>query len=413
MHSYRVTYSDGSSYLIATSSNISLSERVLDMLANRSCCVGLNVASIKNLTWGDISAQNGLASVCGDVDGLPKPHFFVNGGDETIALNMLLKQLDSIKHSKCISIAEIPLVNKIPDGEFPWNGDDPLPNIMNIETSAKQQEAFLKNTLVYRVMRLDYFLEWCDSGQNTLVSVERWDDPWERALFRNHVSLGEGRFLNVNDFEFYGQCWSYEEKESDATWRLFAAANCPCVRIGAKAWDLYECLSTEVGKELSVHTCFAGSVKYMDDDEIINFFSRKGFAERLNSSDSSLAETLFVKRNAFSHEREFRIIYFNVKNNSLVEDVIDKPSFCGEPAPILKIQNDFVKFDFPVSEIQSVLIGPQISHCPCELEKRKIDCDRLITRLHRLGVRCDISISNIYDYPIDVHAEYGIVRNQI
>lgn len=278
-------------------------------------------------------------------------------------------------------------------------------NILNVEgLNQEEQKAALKSMTVYRVMKLEHFKSWCESGQNVLVPVEWWDDPWERALFQNPINICNAFSLDPTNFKFYGQCWSLEKEESDATWRIFKANDSQCVRIGVNAWDLFECFKKGCdefsGEGFSSHSCFAGLVKYMDEKDIVNSLSTLHFEDCLTNADSSLVETLFIKRMAFKHEREFRLIYYHATNDALVENT-SLPSFlCGDPVRVFEPKDNLIKFDFPISKIKSVTIGPKISHCPCELQKRQIDCDKLITEFVQNGISEDlISISAIYDFP--------------
>jgi hypothetical protein len=210
--------------------------------------------------------------------------------------------------------------------------------------------------------------------------------------------------LDQTNFKFYGQCWSLEKEESDATWRIFKANDSQCVRVGVNAWDLYKHFKSNCdelsGEGYSLHSCFAGLVKYMEENDIVKSLSTSHFEKCLTNVDSSLVETLFIKRKAFKHEKEFRLIYYYATNEALIE-VPSIPSYlCGDPVHVFEPKDDLIKFDFPISKIKSVTIGPKISHCPCELHKRQIDCDKLITEFIQNGISEDIiSVSDIYDFP--------------
>lgn len=298
-------------------------------------------------------------------------------------------------YKKCLD-----LVKNIPQDP------DTFPNILNVEGSdQEEQKAALKSKTVYRVMRLEHFKSWYESDQNVLVPVERWDDPWERALFQNPINICKAFSLDPTNFKFYGQCWSLEKEESDATWRIFKANDNQCVRVGVNAWDLYEHFKNYCdelsGGEFSSHSCFAGLVKYMEENDIVKSLSTSHFEDCLTNADSSLVESLFIKRKAFKHEKEFRLIYYYATNDTLVDDPSIPENLCGKAAQVLEPDDkDLIKFDFPISKVKSVTIGPKISHCPCELQKRRIDCDRLITEFAQNGIPKDIiSVSTIYDFP--------------
>lgn len=279
-------------------------------------------------------------------------------------------------------------------------------NVLNVEgRNQEEQKAALKSMTVYRVMRLDHFKSWCESNQNVLVPVDWWDDPWERALFQNPINICDAFSLDPTNFKFYGQCWSLEKEESDATWRIFKANDSQCIRVGVNAWDLYEHFKNNCdelsGEGYSLHSCFAGLVKYMEENDIVKFLSTSHFEDYLTNANSSLVDTLFIKRSAFRHEKEFRLVYYYATNEALVEVSSIPSNLCGNPVHVFEPDgNDLIKFDFPISKIKSVTIGPKITHCPCELQKRKIECDKLITEFIQNGISEDIiSVSDIYDFP--------------
>lgn len=256
-------------------------------------------------------------------------------------------------------------------------------NLFNLgDTSAEQKEKL--DSIVYRVMKLDHFFKWCYEGMNVLPSVDKWDDPWERALFKNPVIYNGTESIDVSNFIFYGQCWSFEKKDSDATWRIFKATDGGCIRIGIRARDLYESLKKYVGKTASI-SCYAGKVQYLKDYEIHSFFQNKPFSERLTASGIDLAETLFVKRESFLHENEFRILYFPTAGGNIC---MPKPS------------NGLFKYDLLVDKIQYVKLGPEISHSVIEKNLVEIKHKRIEKMLRSVGVACDIERSDIYDFPL-------------
>lgn len=285
--------------------------------------------------------------------------------------------------SLCNNIAEEPM-------------DDTNPNIFNMGTSKKEQDEWM-DKIVYRVMKLEYLLNWCDEKKNVLPSVDKWDDPWERALFKNPIKYGSG-WIHPSNFKYYGQCWSFNEKESDATWRIFKATEGGCVRVGVKAGDLYNCLTEYVDKEAKSNvantiSCYAGKVEYKTPEIIAEFFEEKPFSERLNSTGTDLAETLFVKREKFAHEEEFRVLYFPTKNDVLEES----ENNLTLPLPD---DNGLFKYGMPVDKIVSVLFCPEISHCEHELEEKKNKFEDLKKSLQAKGIIGTIERSDLYDFPL-------------
>lgn len=257
-------------------------------------------------------------------------------------------------------------------------------HLFNMGESSAEQKLELDKT-VYRVMKMEHFLKWCEEGKNVLPSVDKWDDPWERALFKSPVHYKDDDYIDVNTFKFYGQCWSFDEKETDATWRIFKANEGGCVRIGIRAGDLFDALKSFVGDAANI-SCYAGKVEYADEQRVKDFFEQTSFADRLTSSGDELALTLFIKRNAFEHEKEFRVVYYPTEDGDV-------------PMP-MPDDNGLFKYDLPINKIKHVTIGPEISHCIHEKKNVEFKCAELIKKMRSKGVTCSIDRSEIYDFPV-------------
>lgn len=270
-----------------------------------------------------------------------------------------------------------PIANQPIDFEFDSN-------LFNMGDTSDEQKSKL-DKIVYRVMRMDHFLKWCEEGKNVLPSVDKWDDPWERALFKTPIHYKGSDFIDVSNFRFYGQCWSFDEKETDATWRIFKANEGGCVRVGIRAGDLFNALKCFVGNAADI-SCYAGKVEYEDEQGVKDFFEQESFADRLTSSGDALALTLFVKRKAFEHEKEFRVVYFPTEGGNITMPMPD-----GE---------GLFKYDLSVDKIKHVTIGPEISHCNREKKKVEYKCAELIKTMRLKGVACPIERSVIYDFPL-------------
>lgn len=245
--------------------------------------------------------------------------------------------------------------NKIPGAKEAENMpiEDGQKNIINIAPFKKDQIETLKNTRLFRVMRKSHFLNWVLTGKNILVSAEKWDDPWERALFKQKIRYN-GTVVDLSSFQFYGQCWSMNEEETDVIWRVFNAHDEECVRVEVNAFDLWNSFTTSVDKlsrvpDISNVLCYCGNVEYLNENDTVNYLQSSTIEDLIQ--DQSLVNSMFVKRSGFSHEREFRIIYYPTSISGIRG---------ADASAVLPVEGLFA-FDMDASMIKSVLYGPKIS----------------------------------------------------
>ncbi|MES1973319.1 MAG: hypothetical protein V4472_12750 [Pseudomonadota bacterium] len=159
---------------------------------------------------------------------------------------------------------------------------------------------------IYRIMRQDYVVTLFADGQNVLSQVHNWKDKFE------NFQLNLGGVLNGERFEFgfrddfVGQCWT-REYLSEAMWGIYA--NDPEVRflrIRSTPRKLLDALAAS-HHEMPQDTCFIGKVQYKREDQLQTYLQN---GERLDLSPTRFAENLLLKRYAFRHESEVRLLYF-------------------------------------------------------------------------------------------------------
>jgi hypothetical protein len=182
-------------------------------------------------------------------------------------------------------------------------------------------EADLKRP-IYRYIKMDALYELLESRHNKLSHPSIWDDPFENLTLN-----GQGRYPDGTIREFglrenvYGQCWT-QEMRSDAMWRIYCPTdkdgNICGVRIRTTPRRLANSLSRAVGKNATECT-FIGKVDYWSDHNL-EAVARSLFATGV--SPVAVAKSLLIKRKAFTHEKEVRIIYRN-----LSEETIEGGSF--------------------------------------------------------------------------------------
>ncbi|HLQ25723.1 MAG TPA: DUF2971 domain-containing protein [Acidiferrobacterales bacterium] len=174
----------------------------------------------------------------------------------------------------------------------------------------------LRAGFVYRIISVDQLFELFEKKQNVLVKPKKWEDPFENFILRSKVKLSTGDVatLGVRD-QFFGQCWTLHSA-SDAMWRIYSP-NANAVRIRSTVRKLADSLIHACGA-LSYVEAFIGKVKYLPNKRLIEY-ANNAFNGATIPYSKMFAQTLLVKRPAFKHEREVRLLLC-LQDESLIEN---------------------------------------------------------------------------------------------
>lgn len=180
-----------------------------------------------------------------------------------------------------------------------------MENYINITTAQRAKR-------IYRVMTVDRLLEIFETRKNVLVKPSLWDDPFENFLLNTPQLKADGNeYFSVLRDRAYGQCWSLNI-ESDAMWRIYAP-NKNGVKIETTVTKLFNSLyrSTSTYPRMS---CFIGKVDYHSKKSLTAMARdvRDGGKSAVGSYNQ--AKSLLIKRIAFKHEEEVRLIYLEPRN---------------------------------------------------------------------------------------------------
>jgi hypothetical protein len=159
---------------------------------------------------------------------------------------------------------------------------------------------------VYRIMPQEYVLSLFVERKNVLSQIHNWKDKFE------NFQLKLGGILNGDKFEygfrndFVGQCWT-RQYLSEAMWGIYANdPNKRFLRIRSTPRKLISALIQKHPK-MPQDTCFIGKVQYKTENGLKNCVQNDG-AQIVNPV--SFAKNLLLKRVAFKHESEVRLLYF-------------------------------------------------------------------------------------------------------
>jgi hypothetical protein len=172
---------------------------------------------------------------------------------------------------------------------------------------------------IYRIVSLKRLKELFKAGNNVLLKPRKWEDPFENFSLRSKVRLTSGEIIVYNFHDrFYGQCWSFH-KASDAMWRIYSPKS-DGIRIRTTVRQLAASLYSSLDSLPDVKCCL-GKVLYLNQSRLQaysnNIFDDDGI------SVENLFKSLLVKRPAFSHENEVRLLYFELDDNGYKNDVFN------------------------------------------------------------------------------------------
>lgn len=176
----------------------------------------------------------------------------------------------------------------------------------------------LRRSFVYRIVPVHRLFELFENKQNVLVKPKMWEDPFENFILQSNVKLSTGQLatLDIRD-QLYGQCWTLHSA-SDAMWRIYSPKG-NAVRIRSTVQALAESLGRACGS-LSYVEAFIGRVKYLPSKRLIQY-ANDAFQAATIPYSRMFAQTLLVKRPAFKHEREVRLIFLSSNPDSAKDDL--------------------------------------------------------------------------------------------
>lgn len=171
------------------------------------------------------------------------------------------------------------------------------------------------------------FVDIYKKKRNGLVHISKWDDPFEGFLFKQPVvDTKRNQNISISSVydSFYGQCWSLNNEESDATWRIYSASGKDGVRAQTtirKLWNSFY----NPDYPLAITSFFCGKVDYHSESEIRDHYSNRFSCQDLmRDVDGKICvDTILTKRNEFRHENEFRLIHYNHESSLLQNGVYE------------------------------------------------------------------------------------------
>lgn len=166
-------------------------------------------------------------------------------------------------------------------------------------------EADLKK-YVYRTIPYERLVELFTTKKNTLVKPNLWEDTFENFILKSKLINESGSEIEYDIHNrMYGQCWTLENS-SDAMWRIYSSDK-GSVRIRTTIKQLLDSLFiSTIDRAQCIH-CI-GKVEYLTGSKLIKK-AKKTFTHHGRITFGKLFSSLLLKRRAFRHENEVRLIF--------------------------------------------------------------------------------------------------------
>jgi hypothetical protein len=164
-----------------------------------------------------------------------------------------------------------------------------------------------------------------------IAKVSSWEDTYENFFFKSDFrSLKDGREYPASENilnSFWGQCWT-TEKDSDALWRKYSSDE-PRVRIKTTVQKLMDVVCASGERDMCLS--YLGFVEYKKKDELRTWLEEKQPINSPLDFQQIGKESLFMKRDLFEYENEFRVIFNGDNSDSELKAYkIDVADFIDE-----------------------------------------------------------------------------------
>ncbi|EGR1465965.1 DUF2971 domain-containing protein [Vibrio cholerae] len=205
------------------------------------------------------------------------------------------------------------------------------------------------STYIYRTIPLNRLYELFQDRENTLVKPSLWEDTFENFVLKTKLRDEQNQVIEYNIHDrMYGQCWT-QERASDAMWRIYSPDK-QSVRIRTKIGDLLDSISMATVNRAKCDHCI-GKVEYVREQELIGRATAT-FSENGEITFGGLFRSLLIKRRAFRHENEVRLMFcdwsetaglqnvfkYDIKPHELISQMMLDPRLTYEEAKALKAE---------------------------------------------------------------------------
>lgn len=222
------------------------------------------------------------------------------------------------------------------------------------------------NTKIYRYMSLKQFMHFIENDKTYFTRISSGDDTWEAPTIKLPTQFENGQVEMPQysaGMDLFAQCWTSKE-ESDAMWRIYSTSK-DGIRIGTtvKKFELLQGTNHYVIERIFYYKELMEGLEYCQKPSSIMKIIRDGL----------------IKRDAFSHEEEVRIITLN------------QPRFLDN---ILDDKENYLELDLNAKDfIEEITVDPRAEEY--YVETIKSYCRRV--GLEVIPKKSDLYKDNIYE----------------
>jgi cellobiose-specific phosphotransferase system component IIB len=226
----------------------------------------------------------------------------------------------------------------------------------------KVSENLTGKQCVYRYLSLSSFLYLVETEQFVFSRTISWEDNWELPLAKTKRLGVDGEQLSgakEGQKDFFGQCWT-ENYDSDAMWRIYSPDKQGIM------------ISTTVEKLKSISGIGRGVI-----GKVLYYSSLENAIKDIKESHEKIGYATgfygaFMKRNAFKHEEEIRIV-FNGRDK-LVKNISKEDNYYSSHIDLKAI-------------IDAIVIDPRADEYFVDTIKKYCE---------RKGMQCKVTKSELY-----------------
>lgn len=162
---------------------------------------------------------------------------------------------------------------------------------------------------LYRIMRFERVVQMFERNELTFLKPLLWEDPYETHF--KHADLDS----------VFAQCWC-AKGVSDAMWRIYSPDRTG-IRISTSTKLLRSAVAAEAA--LAGFDYIERGVEYLPPVRLRSRISALKKKLANSSSDSLASDCLFLKREAFDHEHEYRVVLSPKAESSHRSEIIAVP----------------------------------------------------------------------------------------
>jgi hypothetical protein len=197
---------------------------------------------------------------------------------------------------------------------------------------------------LFRIFPFHRFIDVVRNNKLAFVKPTLWDDPYENLLIGREITDLDGTKFTCPAYanSYYAQCW-FLPPESDGMWRIYSHD---------KSGILVECDTARLYQSVvasmmhPIQQLYIGRIIYLEEIELKARLEDPDFLQsvvRAKSYRLDGNDPLFLKRDAFVHEKEVRLIlqdsisrdptnvlHFSISVEELIPRVWFDPRLRGE-----------------------------------------------------------------------------------